>query len=638
MKTDHFKHSPRRSLCRWVLWFFFFNTLIATFIIMGYIPLFSTLKMSAGSTLASNIFAYIYFILAFFAQMSVYMFICAAICMATALAIPSRTVVLMLAALLSAVVLFVIVLDAVTFRLYHMHYLVVGLQIIKAGVLSEVFALGFKETLLIYGLLAVATVLEGALAAWLWYVFSKPKSKMVTRSAYGAVLGVLLVVYTSFGFAVADIGWHGAYRYAILRSGRIVPYLSQIYLAAFDRNKTGRVLDLAGMQVPVMNRPLDNPLHYPLHPLRCSLKQKPLNIVVIGIDTWRYSSMNKRISPHIEAFSRKSVNFNHHYSGGNCTRPGLFSLFYGLPANYWQAAVKAKQPPVLLNQLKKNNYQVKFFMSAPINFPHFDRTILVNMKSEVPATPGNSSLARDRNITRAFTQFIKNRKDSSQPFFSFLFYDALHNYCEPARPKQNPFQPAAASCDRFSLGVDTAAAPYLNLYNNKVGFIDRQIGRLLASLKQHGLLKNTIVILTADHGEQMNDEGLGLWGHASAYSTYQLHVPMLVYWPGMHPATIHYQTTHYDMVPTLLQRVVGCSNPTRDYALGQSLFERKRQNYFVAGSYGDYALISDKKAFRVYPDGDFDIYTLKGHRKDPAAFQPQVLRQAYADLKLFTRP
>ncbi len=56
--------------------------------------------------------------------------------------------------------------------------------------------------------------------------------------------------------------------------------------------------------------------------------QQRLNIVVIGIDTWRYDAMTPAISPNIYQFAKKALQFRNQWSGGNCTEPGLFSFIF----------------------------------------------------------------------------------------------------------------------------------------------------------------------------------------------------------------------------------------------------------------------------------------------------------------------
>ncbi|OGO92425.1 MAG: hypothetical protein A3F10_03595 [Coxiella sp. RIFCSPHIGHO2_12_FULL_42_15] len=633
----HFKMAPRRYLFRLLTGFFFINALIASLVIFGYLPTFSDLTFVSGATTGSNIFAWIYFVLAFFAQVSLYECGCALICALAVVLFPSRTLTIGLASLLSAALLASLIGDAIAFRLYHMHYAGIGWQVYQAGAFSEVLPLGYKEQVAIYVSFAVSFALESLLALFLWKVFSRSAFKVARRYAMGLVLGSWVFVYLSFGLAIAAHVWPQGFRYAILRVGRVVPYMSEMYLDLFEICKPIRYLAINDQQVPVVLHDIVRPLEYPQKQLICKPPKRKLNIVIIGIDTWRFTSMNPTVSPNIYRFSQQAMQFKNHFSGGNCTQPGLFSFFYGLPPNYWRAFLREKKGPLLIRKLQAAGYHLGIFFSAPINFPRFDGTLLADVQHIPERITGKNSIARDKIITREFLNFLQ-KQHSKKPFFSFLFYDTLHNYCESARPPHNPFQPATKSCDRFSLNEETDPTPYLNLYNNKMLFVDAEIEKVLRALREKDFLKNTIIIITADHGEQMNDEGMGLWGHASAYDSYQLHVPLLIHWPGQAPQILQEQTTHYDVVPTLLQNVLACRNPLDEYSVGHNLLRHSNSDYFVAGSYGDYAIVMPQRVMRIYPDGDYKILDRNGRHASQENVNVNFLRKVLHDLRAYFKP
>jgi arylsulfatase A-like enzyme len=90
------------------------------------------------------------------------------------------------------------------------------------------------------------------------------------------------------------------------------------------------------------------------------------------------------------------------------------------------------------------------------------------------------------------------------------------------------------------------------MYDSGVARADDEIGRLLGAFAARGLLENTIVILTSDHGEMLGEMGLG--GHAYLYDA-NLLVPLVFSWPaefegGQRIAT---QVRSIDIVPTLLE-------------------------------------------------------------------------------------
>ncbi len=310
-------------------------------------------------------------------------------------------------------------------------------------------------------------------------------------------------------------------------------------------------------------------------------------------------------------------------------------MFYGLPPTYWQSTVDQGKGPVLISQLQKSGYQFGIFTSASLLFPQFAKNVFASVHPLSSATPGDSSMARDKKITEYFKNFI-NKHDTTKPFFSFVFYDTVHNYCEGgSQENMGPFHPAIGECARFSLNKNTDPTPYINRYHNAAYFLDQQAAELFKVLNDKQLLKNTIIIITADHGEQQNDQHMGFWSHASAYTPYQLHIPMLVYWPGMAPQHRPYFVSNFDIVPTLMQKVFNCKNPLADYTVGQSLFTAGHRPFLIDGSYTDYAYVTPTQIIRVYPGGDYVLEGPLGHVQYRQPLNIPLLKQANKQLSRY---
>jgi iduronate 2-sulfatase len=91
------------------------------------------------------------------------------------------------------------------------------------------------------------------------------------------------------------------------------------------------------------------------------------------------------------------------------------------------------------------------------------------------------------------------------------------------------------------------------LYDAGVYYADEQIGRLLAQLERLGVRDNTLIVLTADHGEAFLEHGFVL--HQQVYQEL-LHVPLIVHDPTVSQGTVIRGTVHLeDVMPTLLRRV-----------------------------------------------------------------------------------
>jgi arylsulfatase A-like enzyme len=94
----------------------------------------------------------------------------------------------------------------------------------------------------------------------------------------------------------------------------------------------------------------------------------------------------------------------------------------------------------------------------------------------------------------------------------------------------------------------------LALYDSEIAYTDQQIGRLLDPLESAGRLEDSIVIITADHGEEFLDHG-GL-GHTSTVFNELINVPLIIKWPGTaEPVRSPRYVAHVDMLPTLLDYI-----------------------------------------------------------------------------------
>ena len=70
-------------------------------------------------------------------------------------------------------------------------------------------------------------------------------------------------------------------------------------------------------------------------------------------------------------------------------------------------------------------------------------------------------------------------------------------------------------------------------YDDCIASLDHDLGRLIAELQTRGLLEKTLLILTADHGEQFGEHGK--FGHGLSLYEPEVHVPMLMISPGRVP-------------------------------------------------------------------------------------------------------
>ena len=169
------------------------------------------------------------------------------------------------------------------------------------------------------------------------------------------------------------------------------------------------------------------------------------------------------------------------------------------------------------------------------------------------------------------------RTHAGEPFFLFMHYwDPHYPFAPPDHLRHlfyegNPVDPDNHSLDewwkhplgalardtwlRTPNGVVTDAEYVIALYDQEIRHLDEGIRELLAALDELGLAEDTLVVLTADHGESMGEHGI-FFEHIGLYET-TVHVPLIVRWPGRLPAGVRLPQMFEmdDLAPTLLDAV-----------------------------------------------------------------------------------
>ena len=335
--------------------------------------------------------------------------------------------------------------------------------------------------------------------------------------------------------------------------------------------------------------PKQGSLHYPLAPLNCKDPSPSANVLILLVDSWRADMLNPSVMPRLSSWIEKLGvhQFTNHLSGGNSTAGGVFSLFYALPHSYWDDFSTEHLPPLLVSHALEKGYEPGIFASSKLTSPAFGRNVFATVPDLRMGSQGGSSWQRDENAVEDFEHFLQTHS-SGRPFFGFIFLDAPHGYSYPNTAKK--FTPAK-EINYLLLTNRTDPTPYVNQYKNAVFFADELIDRVLTGLQKRGLLENTWVIITADHGQEFNDSHHNSWGHNGNFTDYQTKVPLLVY-AAKHPAAAPhgYRTTHHDIAPTLLQEVYGCTNPSADYALGKNLFDPAPRPFTVFAGHTEKAI------------------------------------------------
>lgn len=138
-------------------------------------------------------------------------------------------------------------------------------------------------------------------------------------------------------------------------------------------------------------------------------------------------------------------------------------------------------------------------------------------------------------------EWIGSNRDTR--FALFLHYIDIHQW-----PADVPRELYAVPFDRLTAGQ---RAQIRRAYDARCAALDHSIDQLLSRLKETGVLDNTIVILTADHGEAIAEYGR-IEGHGQGVEENILRVPLAIFGPGIEPVEIPTRVSLRSITPTIL--------------------------------------------------------------------------------------
>ncbi len=364
----------------------------------------------------------------------------------------------------------------------------------------------------------------------------------------------------------------------------------------------------------------DRLLNYPAAPLQCSNSSR-LNLLIVMIDTWRFDMLTEEFAPNMTQFVReRGQKFTNHFSGGNSSRSGTFSFFYGLPPGYWSSIEAEQQPSPLVEEFKNQGYEIGVHSSGTLASPvELDRSAFATVVDLFMSQPADAPpWQRDEIMLSKWQEWLRNR-DDERPFFSFMFFDGVTGHQPPANYPVHFQAPGTGEMAREFAEYEAAAH-----------FVDSLMGEVFATLESEGLFEDTAIIVTSDHGEEFGESGEGFERHGSGFSRYQLQVPFVIAWPGREPSKFSHRTSHYDVTPTIFQELLGCTNSASDVSIGRNLFEGQDWPWLIAGSYFNYAILEPDRLIITYPSGNFEVYDWDYQPIDDAVIHPDILSEVMA--------
>jgi arylsulfatase A-like enzyme len=304
------------------------------------------------------------------------------------------------------------------------------------------------------------------------------------------------------------------------------------------------------------------------------------NVLLIVLDTVRAQSLSlygytRETSPNLARLAEQGVRFDWAIAPAPWTTPTHASLFTGRwpheQSTGWNRPL-ASSVPTLAEFLSARGYRTAGFVANTYycsyetglnrGFAHYEdydvsawRVLLCSAFVRRGVTIArarfglwggglvddvkqpNAYRKSAARINGDFLHWLAQTETDPRPFFAFLnYYDAHHPYLTP-EPDDHHFGPPPSSrADYVTLRTwwdanKTRLTPQQialaqDAYDDCIASLDRQLGQLVQELDRRGVLERTLVVVTADHGEHLGEQGL--FGHGCSLYRPEVHVPLVI--------------------------------------------------------------------------------------------------------------
>ncbi|QDV04546.1 Choline-sulfatase [Planctomycetes bacterium Poly30] len=315
------------------------------------------------------------------------------------------------------------------------------------------------------------------------------------------------------------------------------------------------------------------------------------NVLLIVIDTLRADHLStygyeRETSPRLTELASEGLRYERAVAQAPWTTPSIGALMTSrYPSSLGiegEQNALADELVLLPEALQAAGYQTAGVISHSFlgSEWNFDQGFELFDEANVQ---GHSAVTSE-GVTNAATAVLRQLSADPEPFFLFVHYFDPHAaYVDHAGQDfggpagyDGPVTSGLLFRELRKMQKDTSdadLAELVRLYDSEIAFTDRQIGLLLDALRESGEWDDTMVIVTADHGEEFLDHGR--FGHAKSLFEELIHVPLVVKPPASFKATVRAGTSVaepvalIDVYPTVLQ-VTGA---TTEFELeGRSVF------------------------------------------------------------------
>ncbi|MEP4379726.1 MAG: sulfatase [Alphaproteobacteria bacterium] len=348
--------------------------------------------------------------------------------------------------------------------------------------------------------------------------------------------------------------------------------------------------------------------------LRDVVREEPLNVIVLTVESWRADTVTADGMPRLLAAAEAGVRFDRHRAVSAWTAPNIISVLTGVsPLQQGTDTRGDSLPPeydVLTEQLSARGWRVAGLQA----FMQIDLFRNLGFQYELGAD---------------MRSWLAGRVREKEPFFLWHHYLDTHLPYSPTKadeilaefPVAGPSETARRKMVRTLPAIPDDAVAFAAgdrawieaLYGGGIDDFDNWFGQFWAFFEQSGLRDTTVLIVTADHGEELLERGHV--GHASTTRAGHLHaeivrVPMFVWAPKdllpVPPGTVVDRPTDHRMIAPTLAAMLGFG----------TMPEAKAPDLFDARSALAWAGFSSRAGFSETDPENVNAFVLAGVEGD----------------------
>lgn len=393
------------------------------------------------------------------------------------------------------------------------------------------------------------------------------------------------------------------------------------------------------------------------------------NVILIVLDTVRADHLSaygyaRDTTPNLRAFASEATLYSRAISTSNYSLPSHASLLTGQygsrhgarrwPEYGYDAPLGAGSqtlPEILLERGFSTaavfaNYGFlshrfglargfSYFDARPlkrVGFPRYTMreglSLFATLLQDPVETKGSRSAAA---INAEVLAAIDRRDSTARPFFLVCNYMDAHITLLPPPPFDRLFVDAESVPPRPSMSdgrprfvggpawSEENRDTYVARYDGAIAYLDSELGHLFDRLRRRGLFDESLILVTSDHGEALGERGF--WGHGESVDQEQIHVPLIVKYPGQRRgAVVHQTVSGVDVMPTVLG-VLGYPVPNgvqgRDLTSPEHLDDRRgvfAEHFGNPASLGPLPIVRTilvgSRKLVLFPSGKREVFDL----------------------------